>query len=73
LPTHACWLNQIELYFSILARKALTPRDFADGDEMAQRILGFEKRFSRQQRPFNWKFTAEDLRERMNSLTSALP
>jgi hypothetical protein len=73
LPTHASWLNQIELYFSILARKALTPRDFAGRDDMAQRILGFERRFSRQARPFNWKFTAEDLRERMKSLSSALP
>jgi hypothetical protein len=69
LPTHASWLNQIELYFSILQRKALTPRDFSDGDEMAQRILAFEKRFSEQARPFNWKFTADDLRERMKSLS----
>jgi hypothetical protein len=73
LPIHASWLNQIELYFSILARKALTPRDFANGDEMAHRILAFEKRFSDQSRPFNWKFTAEDLRERTKSLSSALP
>lgn len=73
LPTHASWLNQIELYFSILTRKALSPRDFADKDAMAQRIFGFEKRFNHQARPFNWKFTAEDLRQRMNSLTSTLP
>lgn len=64
LPVHASWLNQIEIYFSILERKALTPRDFNDGDEMAQRILAFEERFSRQAQPFNWKFTAHDLRQR---------
>jgi hypothetical protein len=73
LPIHASWLNQIELYFSILERKALTPRDFNDRYEMAQRILAFEKRFSDQARPFNWKFTAEDLRERMKSLAQHYP
>jgi hypothetical protein len=73
LPTHASWLSQIELYFSILERKALTPRDFADGGEMAQRILAFEKRFSAKAQPFSWKFTAEDLRKRMKSLTLPLP
>ncbi|HBY92353.1 MAG TPA: hypothetical protein DEP84_00075 [Chloroflexi bacterium] len=73
LPTHASWLSQIELYFSILERKALTPRDFATRDEMAQRILAFEQRFSTLAQPFNWKFTAEDLRKRMRSLTLSLP
>jgi len=73
LPVHASWLNQIELYFSILERKGLTPRDFADGDAMSERILAFENRLSSQARPFNWKFTADDLRERMKSLSSALP
>jgi len=67
LPTHASWLNQIELYFSILQRKALTPRDFAGADEMAQRILAFQHRFSAKAQPFNWKFTATALRERLKA------
>ena len=65
LPTHASWLNQIELYFSILQRKALTPRDFSSGDEMAARLLAFQNRFSAQAKPFNWRFSADDLRQRM--------
>lgn len=73
LPTHASWLNQIELYFSILSRKALTPRDFKDEDEMTERILAFENRFSDQVQPFNWKFTAEDLHQRMKSLSHDYP
>jgi len=73
LPTHASWLSQIELYFSILERKALTPRDFTSGDEMVQRILAFEKRFSAKAQPFTWKFTAKDLRKRMKSLALPLP
>jgi len=68
LPVHASWLNQIEIYFSILERKALTPRDFNNGDEMAQRILAFEERFSHQVQPFNWTFTTNDLLQRMHSL-----
>ena len=68
LPTHASWLNQIELYFSILQRKALTPRDFNSQDEMADRILAFQDRFSAQAKPFNWRFSTDDLRQRMNLL-----
>jgi len=69
LPTHASWLNQIELYFSILQRKALTPRDFDGRQEMAERILAFQDRFSSQAKPFNWQFSAADLRDRMKLLT----
>ena len=72
LPFHASWLNQIELYFSILTRKALTPHDL-NAAEMVQRILGFEKRFNAAAQPFNWRFTADDLRQRMKALTLALP
>jgi hypothetical protein len=35
LPIHASWVNQIEISFSILQRKALTPNDFADLDALA--------------------------------------
>lgn len=68
LPIHASWLNQIELYFSIVERKALTPRDFPDREAMADRILAFENRFNQSAQPFNWKFSADDLRQRMHSL-----
>lgn len=69
LPVHASWLNQVEVYFSILQRKALTRRDFSSAEQMAQRILAFQARFSAQARPFHWKFTADDLRKRLQSLT----
>ncbi len=61
LPVHASWLNQIEIYFSILARKALTPGHFADTDELAERVLGFQGEFQRTARPFDWTFTRRDL------------
>ena len=45
LPTHASWLNQIEIYFSILQRKALSPAHFTSQDDVARRILGLQDHF----------------------------
>lgn len=61
LPTHASWLNQIEIYFSILARKALTPYDFNSRDQLAERILSFQAEFANAAQPFDWTFTRKDL------------
>ena len=61
LPIHASWLNQIEIYFSILQRKALTPNDFADLDALAARIHGFEDHYRQIAKPFEWTFTRADL------------
>jgi hypothetical protein len=61
LPLHASWLNQIEIYFSIVERKVLTPNDFPAPAEVAQRVLGFQARYEEMARPFEWKFTRADL------------
>jgi hypothetical protein len=61
LPVHASWLNQIEIYFSILQRKALTPNDFADLDALAARITAFENDYRQIARPFQWTFSRADL------------
>ncbi len=61
LPVHASWLNQIELYFSIVQRKALTPNDFDSLDQLAQRLLGFGEHYRQIAKPFNWTFTRSDL------------
>ena len=68
LPIHASWLNQMEIYFSILQRKALTPMDAWDKEALIHRILGFQKRYSRSAKPFKWNFTHEDLRRVLSSL-----
>lgn len=60
-PVHASWLNQIEIYFSILQRKALTPADFSSQDAVADRILGFQHHYQSVARPFEWRFTRQDL------------
>jgi hypothetical protein len=61
LPVHASWLNQIEIYFSILQRKALTPADFSSRQALAERILGFQAHYQTVARPFEWRFTRRDL------------
>jgi hypothetical protein len=61
LPIHASWLNQIELYFSIVQRKALTPNEFGSLDVLAERLLGFSDRYRQIARPFDWTFTRTDL------------
>lgn len=68
LPVHASWLNQIEIYFSILERKALTPNDFSGLPAVAERIGNFGKLFMRTAEPFNWNFTREDLRTLLKKL-----
>lgn len=61
LPVHASWLNQVEIYFSVIQRKVLTPNDFADLAEVEQRLLDFERRYETAAQPFEWKFTRSDL------------
>jgi hypothetical protein len=60
-PVHASWLNQIEIYFSILERKALTPNDFPSLQALENRIMGFQEHYEQIAKPFDWKFTRKDL------------
>lgn len=61
LPVHASWLNQVEVYFSLLQRKVLTPSDSANLRELELRIRLYEELTNRQPKPFDWKFTKYDL------------
>src|SRR5215213_2635782 len=61
LPIHASWLNQIEIYFSILQRKALTPNDFADLDALAARVTAFQEHYRQVAQPFEWTFNRSNL------------
>src|SRR5262249_26534032 len=55
-PVHASWLNQVEIYFSIIQRKVLTPNDFADLDALRLRLALYEELSNRSPAPFQWKF-----------------
>ncbi len=70
LPLHASWLNQIEIYFSIVQRKVLTPNDFRSLNEVADRLLAFQQRYEQLARPFEWKFTKDDLARLMRRLSA---
>jgi transposase len=60
-PIHASWLNQVEIYFSIVQRKVLTPNDFSSLQELEQRLLAFQSQYELSASPFNWTFTRHDL------------
>jgi hypothetical protein len=60
-PVHASWLNQIEIYFSIVQRKVLTPNDFASLAAVEDRLLRFQDHYQRAAVPFQWTFTRQDL------------
>jgi hypothetical protein len=60
-PVHASWLNQVEIYFSIVQRKVVTPNDFTNLDQVQDRLTAFERRYNATARPFRWKFTPADL------------
>ncbi len=61
LPAHASWLDQAEIYFSVVQRKVLTPNDFTGLDQIRDRLAAFETRYNAIARPFTWKFTRADL------------
>jgi hypothetical protein len=60
-PVHASWLNQIEIYFSIIQRKVLTPNDFSSVTEIEQRLLCFQDHYEQVAKPFQWTFTRRHL------------
>src|SRR6202049_3615961 len=60
-PVHASWLNQVEIYFSIVQRKVVTPNDFTSLRELEDRLLAFPRRYEQTAKAFQWKFTKNDL------------
>jgi transposase len=61
LPVHASWLNQVEIYFSIVQRKVITPAHFTDLNQLAERLLTFQQRYNSTAEPFDWTFTRTKL------------
>jgi transposase InsO family protein len=73
LPVHASWLNQIELYFSIVQRKLLQPNDFHSTTELARSLNDFERHYNEIAEPFAWNFTSTDLAELVARLAAHEP
>ncbi len=67
-PVHASWLNQVEIYFSIVQRKVVTPNDFTSLRELEDRLLAFQRRYEQTATPFQWTFTRADLADLLAKL-----
>jgi len=61
LPVHASWLNQTEIFFSIVQRKLLEPNDYPDLAALARTLNHFEHHWNEVAQPFEWNFTRHDL------------
>ncbi|MFC8705841.1 IS630 family transposase [Streptomyces anulatus] len=73
-PVHASWLNQVEIFFSVVQRKVVSPNDFTDLAQVRDRLRAFEDRYNATAQPFHWRFTTSDLDDllaRLDRHTSA--
>jgi len=67
-PVHASWLNQVEVYFSIIQRKVLDPNDFSSLEDVRERLRDFERHYEAAAQPFQWKYTRRDLKTLLDKL-----
>lgn len=70
-PVHASWLKQIAIYFSVVQRKVLTPNDFTSLAELQERLRQFEMHYAQWAKPFEWKYTRDDLYELLSRSNQA--
>jgi hypothetical protein len=69
-PVHASWLNQIEIFFSIVQKKVVSPNDFASTSQLAATLMTFTDRYNQTAHPFSWKFTAADLAQLLQRISA---
>jgi hypothetical protein len=67
-PIHASWLNQIEIFFSIIQKKVVTPNDFPNLNKLSETLHAFIDRYNKTAKPYNWKYTANDLKNQLRRL-----
>jgi transposase len=68
-PVHASWLNQIEIFFSIIQKKVVSPNDFASLEQLSETLLAFVRRYNQTAKPFSWKYTAADLKDLLHRIS----
>ena len=61
-PVHASWLNQVEIFFSVIQRKVVSPNDFPSLEKLSETLLAFVDRYNQTAKPFSWRYTADDLK-----------
>jgi hypothetical protein len=67
LPTNASWLDQIEIWFSILQRKLLQPNHFERLGSLKQDILAFIAYYNQTAKPIQWSYTVEKLEQKLGA------
>jgi transposase len=60
-PTHASWLNQVELWFSILQRRLIKRGEFDSVEDLSERIMAFINDYNRKAKPFRWTYEGRPL------------
>ena len=70
LPVHASWINQVEIFFSIVQRKVVKPQDFPDLTTLEQRLLDFQDRYNQTAEPFDWRYSRKDLNDYLARLAA---
>jgi transposase len=68
-PVHASWLNQVEIFFSVIQKKVVSPNDFPSLEKLSETLLAFVDRYNQTARPFSWKYTASDLKELLHRIS----
>lgn len=68
LPTNASWLDQIEIWFSVLQRKLLTPNNFHSTEELAQTIMEFIRCENLSPKPIHWTYTVQKLETKLGTV-----
>jgi len=68
-PVHASWLNQIEIFFSVIQKKVVSPNDFPSLEQLSATLLAFVDRYNQAARPFSWKYTADDLKDLLHRIS----
>jgi transposase len=68
-PVHASWLNQVEIFFSVIQKKVVSPNDFSSLEKLSETLLAFIERYNRTAKPFNWKYTADNLRDLLDRIS----
>lgn len=61
-PKHSSWLNQVELWFSILTRKLLRRGEFASREELIARVMAFIRDYNHSAKPFRWTYDGSPLK-----------
>src|SRR5467141_487155 len=64
-PTVASWLDQLEIWFSLLQRKLLQPNHFCSLDELEQTIQDFIAHYNQTAKPLKWSYTVEQLEHKL--------